>query len=95
MGIRPMNDKILVIRIEEEETTSGGIIIPDTAKEKPHEGKVVAVGPGKTNKKGHRVPLEVKKGDQVLFAVYAGTEITISGVEHLIMQEDDILGIVQ
>ncbi|MBW2215681.1 MAG: co-chaperone GroES [Deltaproteobacteria bacterium] len=95
MGIRPMNDKILVIRIEEEEKTSGGIIIPDTAKEKPHEGKVVAVGTGKTNKKGHRVPLEVKKGDQVLFAVYAGTEITISGVEHLIMQEDDILGIVQ
>ena len=91
MGIRPMNDKILVIRIEEEEKTSGGIIIPDTAKEKPHEGKVVAVGPGKTNKKGQRVPLEVKKGDQVLFAVYAGTEITISGVEHLIMQEDDIL----
>jgi len=95
MGIRPMNDKILVIRIEEEEKTSGGIIIPDTAKEKPQEGKIVAVGPGKTNKKGHRVPLEVKKGDQVLFAVYAGTEITISGVEHLIMQEDDILGIVQ
>ena len=95
MGIRPMNDKILVIRIEEEEKTSGGIIIPDTAKEKPHEGKVVSVGPGKTNKKGQRVPLEIKKGDQVLFAVYAGTEITISGVEHLIMQEDDILGIVQ
>ncbi|MBW1828197.1 MAG: co-chaperone GroES [Deltaproteobacteria bacterium] len=92
MGIRPMNDKILVIRIEEEEKTSGGIIIPDTAKEKPHEGKVVAVGP---NKKGERVPLEVKEGDQVLFAVYAGTEIKISGVEHLIMQEDDILGIVQ
>jgi len=95
MGIRPMNDKILVIRIEEEEKTSGGIIIPDTAKEKPQEGKIVAVGPGKTNKKGERVPLEVKKGDQVLFAVYAGTEIKIGGVEHLIMQEDDILGIVQ
>lgn len=95
MGIRPLNDKILVIRVDEEEKTSGGIIIPDTAKEKPQEGKIVAVGPGKVNKKGSRVPLEVKKGDQVLFAVYAGTEIKINGVEHLIMQEDDILGIVQ
>ena len=95
MGIRPLNDKILVIRIEEEEKTSGEIIIPDTAKEKPQEGKIVAVGPGRVNKKGKRVPLEVKKGDQVLFAVYAGTEIKVNGVEHLIMQEDDILGIVQ
>lgn len=95
MGIRPLNDKILVIRVDEEEKTSGGIIIPDTAKEKPQEGKIVAVGPGRVNKKGTRVPLEVKKGDQVLFAVYAGTEIKINGVEHLIMQEDDILGIVQ
>jgi len=95
MGIRPLNDKILVIRVEGEEKTSGGIIIPDTAKEKPQEGKIVAVGPGRVNKKGTRVPLEVKKGDQVLFAVYAGTEIKINGVEHLIMQEDDILGIVQ
>jgi len=95
MGIRPMNDKILVLRVEEEEKTSGGIIIPDTAKEKPQEGKIVAVGPGKVNKKGERVPLEVKEGDRVLFAVYAGTEMKINGVEHLIMQEDDILGIVQ
>ncbi len=95
MGIRPMNDKILVIRVEEEEKTSGGIIIPDTAKEKQQEGKIVAVGPGKINKKGERVPLEVKEGDQVLFAVYAGTEIKINGVEHLIMQEEDILGLVQ
>ncbi len=95
MGIRPMNDKILVLRVEEEEKTSGGIIIPDTAKEKPQEGKIVAVGPGKTNRKGKRVPLEVKKGDHVLFAVYAGTEMKINGVEHLIMQEEDILGIVQ
>jgi len=95
MGIRPLNDKILVLRVEEEEKTSGGIIIPDTAKEKPQEGKIVAVGPGKTNKKGERVPLEVKEGDKVLFAVYAGTEIKINGVEHLIMQEEDILGIVQ
>jgi chaperonin GroES len=95
MGLKPLNDKILVLRVNEEEKTSGGIIIPDTAKEKPQEGKVIAVGPGKTNKKGERIPLEVKEGDQVLFAVYAGTEIKINGVEHLIMQEDDILGIVQ
>ncbi len=95
MGIRPMNDKILVLRVEEEEKTSGGIIIPDTAKEKPQEGTIVAVGPGKINKKGKRVPLEVKEGDHVLFAVYAGTEMKINGVEHLIMQEEDILGIVQ
>jgi len=95
MGIRPLNDKILVLRVEEEEKTSGGIIIPDTAKEKPQEGKIIAVGPGKTDKKGKRVPPEVKAGDHILFAVYAGTEIKIDGVEHLIMQEDDILGIVQ
>ena len=95
MGIRPLNDKILVLRVEEEEKTSGGIIIPDTAKEKPQEGKVIAVGPGKTDKKGNRVAPEVKAGDHILFAVYAGTEIKINGVEHLIMQEDDILGIVQ
>ncbi len=95
MGIRPLNDKILVQRVEEEEKTSGGIIIPDTAKEKPQEGKIIAVGPGKTDKKGRRVPPEVKAGDHILFAVYAGTEIKIDGVEHLIMQEDDILGIVQ
>ena len=95
MGIRPLNDKILVVRVEEEEKTSGGIIIPDTAKEKPKEGRIVALGPGMKNKKGKRVPLEVKEGDHVLFAEYAGTEIKINGVEHLIMQEDDILGIVQ
>ena len=95
MGIRPLNDKILVLRVEEEEKTSGGIIIPDTAKEKPQEGKVIAVGPGKTDKKGNRVAPEVKAGDHILFAVYAGTEIKIDAVEHLIMQEDDILGIVQ
>lgn len=95
MGIRPLNDKILVLRVEEEEETSGGIIIPDTAKEKPQEGKIIAVGPGKKDKKGNRVAPEVKEGDHILFAVYAGTEIKINGVEHLIMQEDDILGIVQ
>ena len=95
MEIRPLNDKILVLRVEEEEKTSGGIIIPDTAKEKPQEGKIIAVGPGKTDKKGKRVVPEVKEGDHVLFVLYAGTEIKINGVEHLILQEDDILGIVQ
>lgn len=95
MGIKPLNDKILVRRVEEVEKTAGGIIIPDTAKEKPQEGKIVAVGPGKMNKRGNRISLEVKEGDHVLFSAYAGTEIKIEGVEHLIMQEDDILGIAQ
>ena len=94
MKLRPLNDQILVIRIEEEEKTKGGIIIPDTAKEKPQEGKVVAVGPGKNNDKGEIIPLDVREGDRVLFGKYAGTEIKIDGVEHLIMREDDILGIV-
>jgi chaperonin GroES len=95
MEIRPLSDRILVLRIEEEEKTSGGIIIPDTAKEKPQEGKVVAVGPGKLDDDGKRIPLEVKKEDRVLFGKYAGTEIKIDGVEHLIMREDDILGIIK
>ena len=95
MKIRPLNDRILVLRIEEEEKTSGGIIIPDTAKEKPQEGRVVAVGPGKTGDDGKRIPLEVKKDDRVLFGKYAGTDIKIDGVEHLIMREEDILGIVE
>ncbi len=95
MKIRPLNDRVLVLRIEEEEKTSGGIIIPDTAKEKPQEGKVVAVGPGKRDEEGKRVPLEVKENDRVLFGKYAGTEIKIDGVEHLIMREDDILGIIE
>jgi len=94
MTIRPLGDRILVLRIEEEEKTSGGIIIPDTAKEKPQEGKIVAVGPGRVNEKGERNALDVKAGDRVLFGKYAGNEINIDGVEHLIMQEDDILGIV-
>jgi chaperonin GroES len=95
MKIRPLNDRVLVFRIDEEEKTSGGIIIPDTAKEKPQEGKVVAVGPGKVNEDGKRIPLEVKKDDHVLFSKYGGTDIKIDGVEHLIMREDDILGIVK
>jgi len=94
MKIRPLNDRVLVIRIEEKEKTSGGIIIPDTAKEKPQEGKVVGVGPGKSDENGKRIPLEVKKDDRVLFGKYTGNEITIDGVEHLIMREDDILGII-
>jgi chaperonin GroES len=93
MKIRPMNDRILVLRVEEEQKTTGGIIIPDTAKEKPQEGKVVSVGPGKVNDEGKRVPPEVKAGDRVLFAKYAGTEIKINGIEHVFMREDDILGI--
>jgi len=94
MEIRPLGDRILVLRIDEEEKTPGGIIIPDTAKEKPQEGKIVAVGPGRVNEKGERNALDVKAGDLVLFGKYAGNEIKIDGVEHLIMQEDDILGIV-
>ena len=95
MKIRPLNDRVLVLRIDEEEKTSGGIIIPDTAKEKPQEGKVVAVGPGKLDDDGKRIALEVKKNDRVLFGKYSGTDIKIDGVEHLIMREDDILGIIE
>ena len=93
MKIKPLSDRILVIRVEEEKKTKGGILIPDTAKEKPQEGKVVAVGPGKVNEKGERIPMDVKKGNRVLFGKYAGNEINIDGVEHLIMREDDILAI--
>ncbi len=95
MELRPLNDRVLVVRIKEKEKTSGGIIIPDTAKEKPQEGKVMAVGPGKWDENGKRIPLEVKKGDRVLFGKYAGNEIKLDGVEHLIMREDDILGIIE
>jgi chaperonin GroES len=95
MKIKPMNDRILVLRVEEEAKTAGGIIIPDTAKEKPQEGKVVTVGSGKMADDGKRIPLEVKKGDRILFSKYAGTEIKIDGVEHIFMREDDILGILE
>ena len=95
MKIRPLHDRVIVKRIEEEETTKGGIIIPDTAKEKPSEGKIVAVGKGKVLDSGEVQALEVKKGDKVLFGKYAGTEIKIEGVEHLIMREDDIIAIVE
>ena len=95
MKIKPLGDRILVLGVEKEKKTKGGILIPDTAKEKPQEGKVIAVGPGKVNEKGERISLDVKKGNRVLFGKYAGNEIKIDGVEHLIMREDDILGIVK
>ena len=94
MKVRPLHDRVIVKRVEEEEKTKGGIIIPDTAKEKPVEGKVVAVGDGKLQEDGKKTPLEVKAGDRVLFGKYAGTEIQIDGEEHLIMKEDDIIAIV-
>jgi chaperonin GroES len=94
MKLRPLQDRILVQRVEEETTTKGGIIIPDTAKEKPAEGKVVAVGNGKVGEDGKRIALEVKKGDRILFGKYSGTEVKISGEEYLIMREDDVLGII-
>jgi chaperonin GroES len=94
MKLRPLQDRILVQRVEEETTTKGGIIIPDTAKEKPAEGKVVAVGNGKVGEDGKRIALEVKKGDRILFGKYSGTEVKISGDEYLIMREDDVLGII-
>ena len=95
MKIQPLQDRILVKRIEEEERTKGGIIIPDTAKEKPQEGVVVAVGRGKILEDGKLLPLDVKAGDRILFQKYAGTEVKIEGVEHMIMREDDILGVVE
>lgn len=95
MKIRPLNDRLLVKRLEEEAKTAGGIIIPDSAKEKPAEGKVIAVGPGKTNDKGDRVALQVKEGDRVLFSKYGGTDVKISGEDYLIMREDDILGVIE
>ena len=93
--IRPLQDRIIVKRVEEEEKTKGGIIIPDTAKEKPIEGKVIAVGNGKVLEDGKVRPLDVKAGDRILFSKYAGTEIKIDGEEHLIMREEDILGVIE
>ena len=95
MKVRPLHDRIIVKRLEEEEKTKGGIIIPDTAKEKPIEGRVIAVGDGKIKEDGTKIPLDVKKGDRVLFAKYGGTEIKIDGEEHLMMREDDILAIIE
>jgi chaperonin GroES len=93
-NIKPLQDRVLVKRIEAEEKTASGIIIPDTAKEKPQEGEVIAVGPGKVLDNGTKVELTVKVGDRVLFSKYAGTDVKIDGVEYLIMREDDILGII-
>ena len=94
MKVRPLADRILVKREDPSETVKGGIIIPDTAKEKPQEGKVVAVGPGKTGDDGKQVKLEVKVGDRILMGKYSGTEVKIDGVEHLIMREDDVLAVI-
>ena len=94
MKVRPLNDRILVKRLEEEEMTKGGIIIPDSAKEKPAEGEVIAVGKGKINDNGDRIKLDIKVGDRVLFSKYGGTDVKFDGVDHLIMREDDILGII-
>jgi chaperonin GroES len=95
MKIRPLNDRVLVLREDEQQKSAGGIIIPDTAKEKPQRGKVVAVGTGKIDKDGKRIPLEVKVGDRILFGKYAGSEIKLENVEHVFMREDDILSILE
>jgi chaperonin GroES len=95
MKVVPLQDRIVVSRIDSEEKTAGGIIIPDTAKEKPQEGKVIAVGPGKRDKDGKLIPLDVKAGDRVLFAKWAGTEFKTGGKEYMIMKEDDILGVIE
>ena len=95
MKIRPLQDRVIVKRLEEEEKTKGGIINPDTAKDKPQEGKVVAVGKGKVTEDGKVIPLDVKPGDKILFGKYSGTEIKIDGEEHLIMREEDNLGIIE
>ena len=95
MKIRPLHDRIVVRRVEEEETTKGGIIIPDSAKERPIEGEVISVGAGKRAESGEVTPLDVKAGDRVLFGKYAGTEIKLDGVEHLILREDEVLGVVE
>jgi chaperonin GroES len=93
MNVRPLADRLLVRRIEEQETKKGGIIIPDTAKEKPQEGEVIAVGPGRTTEDGKRIPLDVKKGDRILIGKYSGTEVKIDGNEYVIIREDDVLGV--
>lgn len=95
MKIRPLNDRILVQRVEEEEKTAGGIIIPDNAKEKPVEGTIIAVGPGKLSDAGERVALQVKEGDIVLFSKYGGADVRIDGEDYLILREDDVLGVIE
>ncbi len=93
--VRPLHNRIIVQRIKEEEKTAGGIIIPDTAKEKPTEGKVIAAGPGKRDEKGHLVAMDVKKGDRVLFGKYGGSEVTLDGEEYVIVSEDEVLAILE
>jgi len=95
MKVRPLHDRLIVKRLEEEEKTKGGIIIPDTAKEKPIEGKVIAAGEGRINKDGKKMAMEVKKGDRILFAKYAGTEVKMDGEEYLMMKEDDVLAVIE
>ncbi len=95
IGVKPLSDRVLVKRIEEEEVKKGGIIIPDTAKEKPQKGEVIAVGPGRLDENGKRIPMEVKEGDKILFSKYAGTEVKIGEEEYLIMREDDVLAIIE
>ena len=95
MQIRPLQDRVLIKRVAEEEKTKGGIIIPDTAKEKPVEGKVIAVGSGRVDKEGKVRPLDVKKGDRILFGKYSGTEVQLDGEEHLILREEDILAVIE
>ncbi len=95
MRVKPLHDRLIIQALEEGERTKGGIIIPDTAKEKPHEGKVIAVGAGRIKKDGTKMPLDIKKGDRVLYAQYAGTEIKMGGEEYLMMREDDILAIIE
>ncbi len=95
MKFRPLHDRILVERIESEEVSTGGIILPDTAKEKPQQGKIIAVGTGKRTEDGKILPLEVKEGDTILFGKYSGNEVKVDGVEYLIMREDDVLGLVE
>jgi chaperonin GroES len=95
MRLKPLQDRILVQRVEEETKTKGGIIIPDTAKEKPAEGKVVAIGSGKIGEDGKKIAIELKVGDRILFGKYAGTEVKIDGQEYLIMREDDVLGVIE
>jgi len=95
MKLRPLNDRILVKRVEEETKTKGGIIIPDTAKEKPAEGKIISVGNGKLADDGKRIALELKAGDRILFGKYSGTEVKMDGEEYLIMREDDVLGVIE
>jgi chaperonin GroES len=95
MKIRPLHDRILVKRVEEQEVKKGGIIIPDTAKEKPQEGKVIAVGNGKVNDEGKKIPLDVKAGDRILFGKYSGSEVKVEDEEYLILREEDVLGIIE